>query len=565
MPYATVKLKNHDAAGEWVTIHGRHVLVEDGQTPEQALMASLRKKTAMTGDKKLQDLKDAKVAELGRLAEKWKKDGTPAEQQRRERAAVESAFESKSKELVKEHADMTMTRAEWMAKCRKDHPDMKPAEMKAWVDKMMKADSSEDAKDKGADEGSEQYAAYANDIKGVEIFSTGTHNGDVYSESDLDQMVAAHAALDYRPAVKIGHTKDAPGAPAYGWVQNLRRVGQKLVADFTDMHDSVVEAVRKRSYDRVSSEVYFNLSRNGKTFGRALKAVALLGAEVPAVAGLTPLHKMEFAAAGEYEKFTAHEAALDVAPQAIFDCLSERMSGLIRQFSNEDDTMKTKAQELQETLEALTVKLNAIGQDGSDDKAKTAEIKKLSEDIAKVSGEIKTLTQADTAEREALAATIKANETRIAELEADGRRRSVAEKVATVKVPAFRAGMEGMYAYALTHSAEKVKIYSKDKDGKEVAADQTLVDIVDSFTAQINAQAEKLFKAYTLNPQNREEGDLSDPGENAGAILDRKTKAYMLAHPEVKDYIAAMQSVKTADPELARQYADQASANASAH
>ena len=164
-------------------------------------------------------------------------------------------------------------------------------------------------------------------INGVEIFKTGTHNGDKYDENDLDEMVRAHGELDFRPAIKVGHVKDFPGAPAYGWVTNLRRVGQKLVADFTDMHDSVIEAIRKRSYSRVSSEVYFNLKRGGKTFRRALKAVALLGAEVPAVAGLVPLHKMEFAAADEYEGVFVFEEPLDTSNFDLASEIADRLQG----------------------------------------------------------------------------------------------------------------------------------------------------------------------------------------------------------------------------------------------
>ncbi len=448
-----------------------------------------------------------------------------------------------------------MTRADWMTKCKKDHPDMKPAEMKAWVDKMMKD---------GGQREKEEFMANSNTIKGVEIFATGTHNGDTYTEADLDEMVKAHGALDFRPAIKVGHTKDSPGAPAYGWVQNLRRVGQKLVADFTDMHDSVVEALRKRAYDRVSSEVYFNLNRGGKKFGRALKAVALLGADVPAVANLLPLHKMEFAAASEFEKFSAHEAALGVSPEAVFECLNERASALITQLSQEEYSMKTKAQELQEKLDALTVKLDGIGQDGADEASKNKQVKNLSAEIASVTAEIKLLTQSDAGEREAQNAAIKAANSRIAELEADARRRSVAEKIAVLKVPAFRPGMEAMYGYALTHAAEKVKVYSKDKDGKETAAEKTLVDIADGFVAHINAQAERLFKVYTqAGIQDREEGALSTG--DAGADLDSKVKAYMVAHPDVKDYLVAMQAVKATNPELVRLYAEQANERSQAH
>ena len=442
---------------------------------------------------------------------------------------------SRAREFVRNHA-MKMSRGELMAKCRKEHPDWTPEQHKAWVEKM---------------------AEHSNAIAGIEIFSTGTHNGDVYTETDLDEMVRAHAALDFCPALKVGHSKDSPGAPAYGWVQNVRRVGAKLVADFTDMHDSVVEALRKRAYDRVSSEVYFNLNRGGQTFRRALKAVALLGAEVPAVAGLTPLHKMEFAAEGEFERFTAHEQALDVSPEAVFGCLNERASALIKQLSTQEYDMKTKSQELQERLDALTEQLDAIGQDGADDKKKAETIKQLSAEIEAVATEIKTLTQQDAAERAALAESLKISNARIAELEADGRRRAVAEKVGGIKVPAFRPGLEAMYSYALSHAAEKVKVYAKDKEGKEIATDQTLVEIADAFTVHVNAQAEKLFKSFAMTGSGaREEGNLDDPNEDAGVALDRKAKAYMVAHPEVKDYMLALQRVQADNPELARQYAE---------
>lgn len=134
-----------------------------------------------------------------------------------------------------------------------------------------------------------------NAIRNVEIFAAGTWNCDTYTTADLDGIVAAAKELDFRPALKLGHTRDVPGAPAYGWVTNLRRVGQKLVADFESMHASVVNAIRDHRYSRVSAEIYHRLKRGGKTFDHALKAVALLGADVPAVAGLVPLHKVQFA------------------------------------------------------------------------------------------------------------------------------------------------------------------------------------------------------------------------------------------------------------------------------
>lgn len=161
-------------------------------------------------------------------------------------------------------------------------------------------------------------------IKGVEVFAAGVHNKDTYTEQDLDDMVTAFNALDFRPALKVGHTKDAPGAPSYGWVSNLRRIGKKLVADFTDMHDSVAKAIRDKRYGRVSAEVFFNLHRAGRVYRRALKAVALLGAEVPAVAGLVPLHKMEFAETYESIAYANPDDDYDDSPSAVMDRAARR-------------------------------------------------------------------------------------------------------------------------------------------------------------------------------------------------------------------------------------------------
>jgi hypothetical protein len=126
------------------------------------------------------------------------------------------------------------------------------------------------------------------DIRDVEIFRTGTWNGDEYTEKDLDDMVEAFDKAGYRPPVKLGHS-DQVGEPAYGWVDAIRRVGDRLVADFMDLPQSIYEAIRDRRYDAVSSEIFFNLKRGGEKFRRALKAVALLGAEIPGVAHLKPL------------------------------------------------------------------------------------------------------------------------------------------------------------------------------------------------------------------------------------------------------------------------------------
>lgn len=469
----------------------------------------------------------------------------------------------------KKHA--VLSRAELMAQCEKDHPEWTPAQHKAWVDKALTKEYS----DAGVSE--DVVLSYANNIKGVEIFKTGVHNGDEYTGQDLDDMVSAFGELDYSPAIKVGHTKDAPGAPSYGWVKNLRRVGEKLYADFEDMHDSVVDAVRNRLYDRVSAEVYFNLKRGEKQFRRALKAVALLGAEVPAVADLTPLHKMQFSADRDFDAVGVFEADLDVSADTLLDTLSERISGLVNLMKEYDmANKKEQIAALKEQVAEFSQKMDELKKTKSglsdEELEKDAEYKQLAEQADEIAAQLSELEAADaddaeeTAELRQELAEFKAREEankkeqkaladRLAMLEQKDINEKIGERVKACKIPSFRPGLEALYAYALAHTDATVKVYTK-KDGKDVAEDQSLAQVVDGFVSSINEQGEKLFKAMAFSGARvREDGNVE---ENAGAVVQKRVSEFRLKNPSVKTYEEAMRAVLAADPELAKTYREQA-------
>ena len=127
-------------------------------------------------------------------------------------------------------------------------------------------------------------------LNGVEIFSTGIRNGVRYSKEDLDNMVSNFDDVGFEPPVKIGHNEEQPelkdGQPALGYVDKIYTVGSKLLADFKELPKKVYEAIKRGNYKRVSSEIYWNYRADDKSFNRVLKAVALLGAEIPAVTNL---------------------------------------------------------------------------------------------------------------------------------------------------------------------------------------------------------------------------------------------------------------------------------------
>ena len=137
----------------------------------------------------------------------------------------------------------------------------------------------------------QEFDLEAVDVLGVEIFAKGMWKEDLYTEKDLDELVTNFQLLrgEVKPPLKIGHQSDGEqknflkGMPAIGKVVNLRRVGTKLLADFQSVPKKVADLIKAKAYDRVSSEIYMRYERRKKKYGKVLAAVALLGAEIPAV------------------------------------------------------------------------------------------------------------------------------------------------------------------------------------------------------------------------------------------------------------------------------------------
>lgn len=130
-------------------------------------------------------------------------------------------------------------------------------------------------------------------LKNREILKVGTFNGEPFDEDDLDDIANNFTKLAdiHKVPLKFGHDADhrADGQPAIGWVSRVYREGQKLFADFSDVPNIVAKAIKKKLYRAVSVEVLFKVDNKGKRFGHVLDAVAILGADQPAVKGLADL------------------------------------------------------------------------------------------------------------------------------------------------------------------------------------------------------------------------------------------------------------------------------------
>lgn len=140
---------------------------------------------------------------------------------------------------------------------------------------------------------------YLHSLQGVEIFSSGTWNGDVYQDDDLDQMVRAfnETRQTFRPPVKLGHTDNQTllqqdGLPAAGWIGKIYRKGKKLLADLVDIPDKIYALLQNKAYAQVSCEIIWNANINGQKYPYLLSAIALLGADLPAVTNLDTILSM---------------------------------------------------------------------------------------------------------------------------------------------------------------------------------------------------------------------------------------------------------------------------------
>jgi len=152
------------------------------------------------------------------------------------------------------------------------------------------------------------------EILGVPVFRVGIWNDAEYSADDLDEMVRASREIAYDIPITLGHVTE-PGSPAVGWLTRLRRVGDQLLADLTALPTTVFNAIKRRAYGSVSLEIFWNLRRNGRVFPRAVKALALLGGEVPGV-DLPPLREFVPLSAMQYARVACHSFDFETLPAA---------------------------------------------------------------------------------------------------------------------------------------------------------------------------------------------------------------------------------------------------------
>lgn len=349
-------------------------------------------------------------------------------------------------------------------------------------------------------------------LENVEIFSVGTWNGDKFVQADLEQMVDNFEILAdfHTPPLKFGHARkqildQEDGQPALGWVSQLKVVGSKLVARFEDVAEVVAQAINAGRYRKVSSEIFFKTQFKGKGIGFALKAVALLGADLPAVTNLADLPKL--------------------LSKEDNDNLVMFSDGRVLEFTVNEGTIQTFKQEEEKVT----------------DKAVTDPY--LEEELQRLKAENKGLhTFKAESEEQSRKDKVLENEKII---------RFSAQKFTTDK----RNFMEKVDEVVKTGQLEP-RLSKEIGEALEGQASNFTMESELMLPASLLLESVKVFSdKLKTGEQGHAKGDGKEEISNdPSKQIAQETKKYMAEHPTVKDWGVASEAVLAINPELAAEY-----------
>ncbi len=176
----------------------------------------------------------------------------------------------------------------------------------------------------------EELSLETTNITGVEVLKTGTWNRRDYSTQDLDALVQSFEKLQgtYQPFGKIGHLSDQkynePGQPAVGWITSLYRRGASLYADFKEVPAKVADLIEAGAYKMRSAEIWFDKEIDGVRYPAILKAVAWLGADVPAVSGMSNAFDMYEDEDGDKVAIALMDMTFDQTRESVHAALAKK-------------------------------------------------------------------------------------------------------------------------------------------------------------------------------------------------------------------------------------------------
>jgi hypothetical protein len=169
----------------------------------------------------------------------------------------------------------------------------------------------------------------------VEIFEAGQYGEKgSYSAADLDKIVASYDPKKHEAPVVIGHPKD--NAPAFGWVESLKREGNKLLAKFRDIVPEFEKVVEQGLFKKRSVSLYGGDAPS-------LRHVGFLGAMPPHVKALADIkfESSEKEVVFEFDEENATMFDEKKFSDGLIDRMKTMFSDLLKEMKGEKPTTKT--------------------------------------------------------------------------------------------------------------------------------------------------------------------------------------------------------------------------------
>jgi len=381
-------------------------------------------------------------------------------------------------------------------------------------------------------------------VGGEQVDSNGTKK--VWTDDELDQIVSNTKKLIDKnifsgaPMV-VGHPKT--DAPAYGWVQDLKRDGKVLSVKGDKLHDEFAQGVEKGLWPNRSIRI-------GKgADGFYLKHIGFLGAVPPAIEGMDSIYN----AATDDECF-------DYSSDSYTPNVLGRMMRRIREFIiNKFDVETADSVMPDYEIESLSDHANSLRDEDSDTPtsySKPEPKKTGAEPMTEFSQEQMDAAvekAAKKAKEDAEAEFSKKEDNHKNELTAERNKRLAVEfsKNITALVDEGKllpAQAEGMAEFMLQLSdADEANFeFSAGEEGKEEKLKKSPLKWFNDFTAALGKQID--FKESDAGDDDGPNGssDFSVQGADVNADrleLHNKASEYMDSHEGV-DYVTAVKAVE---------------------
>lgn len=396
---------------------------------------------------------------------------------------------------------------------------------------------------------------------GKQIDSMGReHDGDAL----IDKAVAKFNASVHEPPACIGHPAD--NAPAFGWVEGLKKQGGLLLAKFKQVEPAFAGMVQQGLFKKRSSAFYPD---------GTLRHVAFLGAAPPAVKGLPDMTFSDEAGAvfefADYQTVWAWESIA-------------RLFGKVRDYLIEKEGMDKadqviSAYQIQEITDAAAKEKQELQQEAQVEAAQTGNYKEKKEDnmtfkqkfvaafnefIGKMPDDGPAQTAIATA-GQFTEADIEAAKRQVAQDTEKETREKVAAEFAERERTALQTARRGeiaswceamVKAGKMTPAMVKFGIpefmtaFSEKDDLIEFGETKDKTTLYDRFKAFFETEMPKVVTFGEVATRDKDAGGTGGAGEKLTALTGTKMK-------ENKNltYSAAFAEVQRENPDLAREYA----------